>query len=81
MLRLMDTYHLTQMGGNWIVHRENRPDLLTFRTRGKAIKRCGQLIGDRVGVVKIHRADGSVVDVLRFPQSYTVAERTVASNN
>ena len=62
----MRTFHILPLGGGWMLSCEGSSFLLDHNTKLQAIKRCRELIGRGVGVLRIHSADGEIETELRI---------------
>ncbi|HWB06915.1 MAG TPA: DUF2188 domain-containing protein [Verrucomicrobiales bacterium] len=66
----MNSYHLTPDGDWWKLTGEGEDrTMATFATKEAALRRCAQLIGERTGSLKIHKADGTIEEERTYPRS------------
>ena len=67
---VMDNYHLTPNGSQWTLTGEGQDrTIATFETKAEAVRRCSEIIAERNGSLKIHRADGTIEEERTYPRS------------
>jgi hypothetical protein len=65
----MNNYHLTTNGDRWELQAEGGRGLASFPTKEEALERSIEIVTQRTGSLKIHKADGTIEEERTYPRS------------
>jgi hypothetical protein len=65
----MNNFHLSPNGDRWDLKEEGGRGLASFPTKEEALERSIEIVTDRTGSLKIHKADGTIEEERTYPRS------------
>jgi len=65
----MNTFHLVPEGNRWKLTGAPGETIEIFATKEAAVRACAAFMKDRVGSLRIHRADGTLEEERTYPRS------------